>query len=230
MRNANHETNALAVANGQVDVAANNTENLARIEKTNPKAFANLKVIWKSPLIPADPIVWNKKLDQATKDKLYTFFMSYGRLGTPEEVAEARKVLSGLAWAPFKPSSDAQLYAIRVMAITKDMFKIEADEKFSAEEKAAKLKELSAGKGQVREADGNRPPGLNLDDAALSPGGGATCAAVSDGSPRGIAYPQAVTYPEVVAYPSAAKDKPRPSRRYRSPLTSNTLRAAPGSP
>ncbi|MEI2386253.1 phosphonate ABC transporter substrate-binding protein [Breoghania sp. JC706] len=148
VRNANHETNALAVANGQVDVAANNTENLARIEKTNPKAFANLKVIWKSPLIPADPIVWNKKLDQATKDKLYTFFMSYGRLGTPEEVAKARKVLAGLAWAPFKPSSDAQLYAIRVMAITKDMFKIQADDKFSAEEKAAKLKELAAEKAK----------------------------------------------------------------------------------
>ena len=150
VRNANHETNALAVANGQVDVAANNTENLARIERTNPKAFANIKVIWKSPLIPSDPIVWKSELDQATKDKIYTFFMSYGRLGTPEEVAEARKVLAGLAWAPFRPSSDAQLYPIRVMAVTKDMFKVEADDKFTAEEKAAKLKELEAEKAKYQ--------------------------------------------------------------------------------
>ncbi|MDJ0930024.1 phosphate/phosphite/phosphonate ABC transporter substrate-binding protein [Breoghania sp.] len=148
VRNANHETDALAVANGQVDVAANNTENLARIEKSNPEAFKNIKVIWKLPLIPADPIVWKSDLDHATKDKLYTFFMSYGRFGTPEEVAVARKVLADLAWAPFKPSSDAQLYPIRVMAITKDMFKIEVDDKYSADEKAAKLKELSEEKAK----------------------------------------------------------------------------------
>ena len=44
--NANHETNAMAVANGQLDAAANNTENMALIEKNQPAAFAKIKVIW----------------------------------------------------------------------------------------------------------------------------------------------------------------------------------------
>lgn len=149
VRNANHETNALAVANKQVDVAANNTENMARIEQNNPAAFSKIKVIWKSPLIPADPLVWKADMDASTKQKLMTFIMSYGRIGTPEEVATARKVLAGLAWAPFRPSSNAQLYPIRIMEFTKAAFKIEGDDKLSADEKKAKLAEINAKKAEV---------------------------------------------------------------------------------
>ena len=142
VRNANHETNLMAVANKQVDVATNNTENLRRLQTTNPAAAAKVKVIWQSPLIPSDPIVWHKTLDQTAKDKIMTFFMTYGRQGAPEDVARAREILTALQWAPFRPSSDAQLYPIRIMEITKQMFQVQADDKISADEKAAKLKEL----------------------------------------------------------------------------------------
>ena len=60
--NAGHETNALAVANKQVDVATNNTENLDKLKTSAPDKLKALKVIWKSPLIPGDPIVWRKNL------------------------------------------------------------------------------------------------------------------------------------------------------------------------
>ena len=143
MTNANHETNLLAATNKQVDVATNNTENLRRLQTTNPEAAAKVKIIWQSPLIPSDPIVWNKNLDQATKDKLLAFFVSYGRMGTPEEVETARGILTALGWAPFRPSSDAQLYPIRIMELTKQMFQVEADESLSVEDKAAKVKELT---------------------------------------------------------------------------------------
>jgi len=148
MTNANHETNLLAAANKRVDVATNNTENLRRLQTTNPEAAAKVKIIWQSPLIPSDPIVWNKDLDQATKDKILSFFVSYGRLGTPEEIEKARAVLGALEWAPFRPSSDAQLYPIRIMEITKEMFQLQADESMAADEKTAKLKELEAEKAK----------------------------------------------------------------------------------
>ena len=148
MTNANHETNLLAAANKQVDVATNNTENLRRLQATNPEAAAKVKVIWQSPLIPSDPIVWNKDLDQATKDKLLAFFVTYGRLGSPEEVEQARDVLAALGWAPFRPSSDAQLYPIRIMELTKTMFQVEADDSLSAEEKTARIDELKAKKAE----------------------------------------------------------------------------------
>lgn len=151
LRNASHEANAMAVANKQVQVATNNSENLRRLEKTAPEARKNIKVIWTSPLIPSDPLVWRKDLDPETKAKVYTFIMTYGRNGTPEEVAEARKVLAALQWAPFKPSSNAQLYPIRQLELNKQMLKIKADTKLSDDEKKAKLAELQKQLDEVAE-------------------------------------------------------------------------------
>lgn len=146
--NANHEANALAAATKQVDFATGNTENMRRLETTNPEAFSKLKVIWQSPLIPSDPLVWRKDLSDEIKQKVYTFIMTYGRLGAPEDVKQARGVLESLQWAPFRPSSDAQLYPIRVLAVSKEINNIMADDKLSEEEKKAKLAELEAEKAK----------------------------------------------------------------------------------
>ncbi|QFH69538.1 phosphonate ABC transporter substrate-binding protein [Atlantibacter subterranea] len=136
--NANHETNALAVANKQVDVATNNTENLDRLKATAPEKFSQLKVIWKSPLIPGDPIVWRKNLSDATKDKIYDFFTTYGK------TAEEQQVLKGLSWAPFRPSSDLQLVPIRQLALFKEMQSVKANKTLSEQDRAAKTAELQA--------------------------------------------------------------------------------------
>lgn len=158
VRNANHETNALAVANGQVDIATNNTENMTRLQVTNPEAAARIRVLWQSPLIPSDPIVWYKELDQETKNALFRFFMSYGRVGTPEEVAEAREVLAALGWAPFRPSSDAQLYPVRIMSFTRAIFNAEADTTLTAEARAAQITELTTQRDAVQALLDTVPP------------------------------------------------------------------------
>ncbi|SUG26200.1 Phosphate-import protein phnD precursor [Salmonella enterica subsp. arizonae] len=136
--NAGHETNALAVANKQVDVATNNTENLDKLKTSAPDKLKELKVIWKSPLIPGDPIVWRKNLSDATKDKVYDFFMNYGK--TPEE----KTVLARLGWAPFRPSSDLQLLPIRQLTLFKEMQSIKDNKGLSEEEKASKTSALKA--------------------------------------------------------------------------------------
>jgi len=142
--NANHETNAMAVANGQLDAATNNTENLALIEKNDPEAFARVKVIWKSPLIPADPIVWRKDLPQETKDKVREFFLTYGTEQSKGDAAKEREILADLDWAPFRASTDDQLLPIRVMELTKSIAKIQADAALSEEEKKAQIEKLEA--------------------------------------------------------------------------------------
>ena len=147
--NANHETNALAVANGQVDFATNNTESMARLQETNPDAYAKIKEIWRSPLIPSDPLVWRKDLDKIKKDEVMTFFMTYGRLGDPSEVKADRKVLADLGWAPFQPSSNAQLYPIRLMENAKETAQLQAETKMSEEDKEARMKELEAQKAEI---------------------------------------------------------------------------------
>ncbi len=147
--NANHETNLMAVVNKQVDFATNNTENLRNFAKTHPDDLKKIKEIWRSPLIPSDPIVWRKDLDQETKNKILAFFMTYGRHGAPEEVMAARENLKRLNWAPFKPSSDAQLYPIRILELTKAINKVKSDEALGAADKEAKLKELEDKKAGI---------------------------------------------------------------------------------
>ncbi|GGD97737.1 phosphonate ABC transporter substrate-binding protein [Aureimonas endophytica] len=149
--NANHETNAMAVANRQVDAAANNTENLAKIEKNAPEAFKKIKVIWKSPLIPSDPIVWRKDLSAATKEKLKTFFLTYGTEKSKGDAATEKKVLAGLQWAPFKASGDDQLLPIRVMEISKKISAVKADANKSEADKAAEIAKLEAQKKDLSE-------------------------------------------------------------------------------
>ncbi len=96
----------MAVANGKVDVATNNTESIyARLAKTNPQAAANIKEIWRSPMIPSDPMVWRKELADEAKQKIYYFFMQYGRFGDMDKVKRERDILANVSdgWGPSWP-------------------------------------------------------------------------------------------------------------------------------
>lgn len=133
MRTANHETNAMAVANGQVDVATNNTESMDRLKAIHPAEYGRIKIIWKSPLIPSDPLVYRKDLSAEEKKKIADFFYSYGK--TPEEKAALKR----LGLAGFKPSTNAQLVPIRQITLFKARAKVEADSSLSAEEKKSQM-------------------------------------------------------------------------------------------
>ena len=148
---SNHEGNALAVATGKVDVATNNTESIyARLQKNNMEAFKNIKEVWRSPLIPSDPMVWRKDLDQEAKQKIYYFFMQYGRFGDMEKVKRERETLAKLSdgWGPFLASSNAQLLDVRQIEAFKAKLKAEqAGDKAviaEAEKELMRLKEMAA--------------------------------------------------------------------------------------
>ena len=144
LRAASHEANDMAVAHKQVDVATSNDKSLRRLQMTAPDARESIRVIWTSPLIKNDPLVWRKDLPADIKTRVYTWHMSYGRIGTPEEIAEARKVLAAMLRAPYDPTDDTQLLPIRILEANKDIMKLQADDKLSAEEKAAKISPLQA--------------------------------------------------------------------------------------
>jgi phosphonate transport system substrate-binding protein len=133
---ANHETNLLAVVNKQVDVATNNTENWARFEQTHPEQLKSVREIWRSPLIPSDPMVWRKDMDDATKAKIRDFMLNYGK--QPDQLAKLNK----LGYSQFRASSDLQLVPIRQIELAKSRSKVVQDDKLSAEDKATKLKEI----------------------------------------------------------------------------------------
>lgn len=135
-RGANHETNAMAVANKQVDVATNNSENLAKMERSQPEKAKEIRVIWTSPLIASDPMVWRKDLPEATKAKLKNFFLAYGK--NPAE----KEVMAKLNWSGFKESTNAQLLPIRQLDLFSKRSKIEADTTVGDDDKKRQLAEL----------------------------------------------------------------------------------------
>jgi phosphonate transport system substrate-binding protein len=138
VRSANHETNALAVANQQVDVATNNSENLGKIAEKFPEKRKDIRVIWTSPLIALDPLVMRKDLPEATKAKIKNFLFNYAKTDPREkEVVMKISKLSG-----FKPSSNAQLLPIRQLDLFGKRNKIESDTALSEADKMAKLAEI----------------------------------------------------------------------------------------
>ncbi|MDZ4292680.1 MAG: phosphonate ABC transporter substrate-binding protein [Hydrogenophaga sp.] len=138
VRSANHETNALAVANQQVDVATNNSESLTKVELNQPEKRKNIRVIWTSPLIASDPLVMRKDLPEATKAKIKSFLFNYAKTDAREkEVVMKLSKLSG-----FKPSSNAQLLPIRQLDLFGKRNKIESDTALSESDKMAKLAEI----------------------------------------------------------------------------------------
>jgi phosphonate transport system substrate-binding protein len=137
-RGANHESNAMAVANKQVDVATNNSENLEKIKDNLPEKFKDIRVIWTSPLIPLDPLVMRKDLPEATKAKVRDFFFTYGQGGQQEK--DSLFKLSKLSG--FKASTNNQLTPIRQLELFKSRNKVDADQTMAANDKQVKLAEI----------------------------------------------------------------------------------------
>ncbi len=138
VRNANHETNLMATANKQVDVAANNSEQVARSKLRAPAAAKKIKIIWTSPLIPSDPVVYRKDMSKELKSRIKGFFLSYGRYGNVEK---AKAVLANISdgYGFFMESNNTQLYPIRQLALFKNKMKIENSTGASATAKAKKI-------------------------------------------------------------------------------------------
>ena len=138
VRSANHETNALAVANKQVDVATNNSENLDKIKERQPEKFKDIKIVWTSPLIPLDPLVLNKQMPDATKTKIKDFFYNYAKT----DAREKEIVMKISKLAGFKPSTNAQLTPIRQLDLFGKRNRIEGDATLADADKKTRLAEI----------------------------------------------------------------------------------------
>lgn len=137
--NSSHEVNALSVAKGQLDVATFNTESWDRLAVTQPDKAALLKVIWKSPIIPADPMVWRKSMSDDDKNKIREFFATYG------DTDEEKAVLTKMQMGKFLKSSDDQLLTIRQLDLFKQKSEVTASTTLDANEKITRLKVIDDG-------------------------------------------------------------------------------------
>lgn len=139
MRSSNHEGNFLAVLNRQVDVATSNSEMTQKIKEKTPEKLEQIRILWTSPLIPRDPLVWRKDLPADVKKKVQDFVVGYGKDAREKEILKNMYRLAG-----FKASTDAQLIPIRQLELFKDRRKFEGDVNMSDADRKTKLAEIDA--------------------------------------------------------------------------------------
>ena len=141
VRPANHQANLFAVANGVLDVATNNTTAIRLQRERGSKVADQVRVIWESPKLPEDPIIWRKDLDPAVKEKLRRFFLTYGQ-GEGPEAERQRKLLNAISIGGFKPADASHLIPVREMEATETY--LEAKGAGDAAKTAQALKALEA--------------------------------------------------------------------------------------
>ena len=139
VRSASHGINLLSVLNKQVDVATNNSEELDKLKLKDPAKHAEVKILWTSPLIPRDPLVWRKDLPEDVKAKIRKFVTTYGKDDREKAILKGMQQIAG-----FKESSNAQLIPIRQLELAKDRRKVETDTTLNDAERAGKIKDIDA--------------------------------------------------------------------------------------
>jgi len=121
VRSGNGEANLFAVGAGVLAASTNNTRAMDRlVDLGTPLAkstLANVEIIWRSPTIPEDPMIWRKDLDPAIKAKIARFIFSYGVGDTPEAKRQ-RAILARIQTGPFKAADDTHLLPVREMEAT----------------------------------------------------------------------------------------------------------------
>jgi len=142
--NANHEQNALSAANGFVDAATNNTTNIERIRRTRPEILDQIRVLWTSPLIQTDPIVWRRDLEPEAKARVLAFFMTYGFRGDADQRAREQAVLSDLQLGGFLPATNEHLLPIIRLELIRDLAETQADPDLDEAERAVRLEQIEA--------------------------------------------------------------------------------------
>ncbi len=136
-RSANHGGNLLAVLNKQIDVATNNSEELDKLKLRDAAKREEVKILWTSPLIPRDPLVWRKDLPTEMKDKIRKFVLGYGKDQREKDILKGMQQIAG-----FRDSTDLQLVPIRQLELYKDRIKFENDDKMNAQERTTKIAEI----------------------------------------------------------------------------------------
>jgi phosphonate transport system substrate-binding protein len=108
------EANLAAVVAGKLDVAATDSALLARLAGTNAPE-AKVQVIWASPPLPEDPLVWRKDLDPELKETLRQFFITDAR-GDTALAQKQRANLAAIGVGGFEPADDSHLLQAREIA------------------------------------------------------------------------------------------------------------------
>ncbi|MDZ4321807.1 MAG: phosphate/phosphite/phosphonate ABC transporter substrate-binding protein [Phenylobacterium sp.] len=144
VRSANHQANSFSVATGVLDVSTSNSVNTVFLTRNNPQIIAQLETIWESPPIPESGIVVRSDLDPALKERIRSFFLTYGQ-GEGVEAERQRQVLAALNYSQFQAADGTYLDPIREMRADQALREARASgDQAAAAAAQAQLSELRA--------------------------------------------------------------------------------------
>lgn len=167
VKSGSHGTNIEGVLAGVLDAATANTDSLKELSDTpaGQEKLKRLKVLWQSAPLPKGVIEYRSDLDPTTKEKLRSFFLSYGQ-GTGPEAERQRANLAAFQWGPMKPSDASYLLPERQMEATVALQ--EAKLAGKADEVAKAQAELDAVKKDEAAASASSAPEAAADAATVS--------------------------------------------------------------
>ncbi|MEO8997805.1 MAG: phosphate/phosphite/phosphonate ABC transporter substrate-binding protein [Rhodanobacter sp.] len=93
VRVGDHQSNLLGVVNREVDVASSNNPDMDLFRRNFPQEAAQLRVIWRSSLIPSGVLVLRDGMPATLRRQLTDFFLAYGK-GSGETGARERTSLA----------------------------------------------------------------------------------------------------------------------------------------
>lgn len=141
VKSGSHEANINSVYAGVLDAATSNTDALNELKNTpeGRERLDKLEIIWKSDPMPKGVIVYRSDLDPVTKEKLRSFFLSYGA-GTGPEADRQRANLAAFQWGAMQPADATYLLPERLMEARVALQ--EAEAKHDADAAATAQKEI----------------------------------------------------------------------------------------
>jgi phosphonate transport system substrate-binding protein len=119
IHSGSHQNNVEGVVAGVYDAATANTDTLKELNDTpeGQVKAAKLKVLWSSAPIPKGVIEYRSDLNPVVKEKLRSFFLSYGQ-GTGPEAERQRANLKVMQWGPMQPADASYLATERFIEAT----------------------------------------------------------------------------------------------------------------
>jgi phosphonate transport system substrate-binding protein len=143
-----HFPNLDALWAKQVDIAVNNSTDLAVFQGRTSGAKEGIRVLWESPLVPNDVLMVRRDAPESVKAAVQNIFFNYGK--TAPEERELLKRASGID--RFVPTDNRLLEPVSQFKFATERAAVQANAALSVGEKSAQLARMDQRAGVFKAA------------------------------------------------------------------------------
>jgi phosphonate transport system substrate-binding protein len=143
-----HFPNLDALWARQVDVAVNNSTDLAVFQNRTPGTKDGIRVLWESPLVPNDVLMVRKDAPESVKAALSDIFFGYGKTASDER--ELLKRASGIE--RFVPTTNRLLEPVSQFKFASERAAVQTNPALSVGDKSAQLARMDQRAGAFKAA------------------------------------------------------------------------------